>query len=247
MKKTKKQTRRGWCEQQTHPRAVGGRVIHYNCQFNCQRAAGHEEFFSVAFANNKNILDNLHAGKKTKKNIPKQKRAAETRCGTMCLRGMQRSLRHVFVCSTCKMGYLLRSQWGRRSTPLCGHKGDSSQGRGADHLLRPCSHADTVGLKAKQSPHTKQSVSRNCCIWCAQTPGKEPTGNMIKGGNPFGLTPLLPAFCLLWWLFRAACRRDAPHLAEPQARLLCFTFRTQIEKVRHKQRLTRWMCKISDL
>lgn len=189
-------------ERQTHPRAVGGRVIHHNCWHNCQQAP----FGRICKQQNKSETSAC------RRNKTKQKRQQRWDVALPCLRGMQHSLRHIFVCSTCEMGYLLRAHCGHRSTPLCGHNGGSFQGRGADRPLRPWA---ARWLKVKQSPHTGQSVSQNCCICCAQTSGIEPTGNMKKGEIHLA-RHLFFLLCLLVWLFRAACRSHVLHLAELQ-------------------------------
>lgn len=76
---------------------MGGRVIHHNCQFDCQRAAGHEESFFFGRTCKQQKYSGTPACRKKNNNKLKEKRAAGMRCGTTCLRGMQHSLRHVVV------------------------------------------------------------------------------------------------------------------------------------------------------
>lgn len=164
-------------------------MIHHHCQTVSGLWDTGSFLFWLHWQKSK-IFWNICVPKDNKQNKPK--RAAETRCGTMCPRGMQHSLRHIFVCSTCEMGYLLRA-----------------------HSLRPSLNSAVWAQWLRAL-----SVHRRTLIWWDEKRnrpthqaerflGKEPTGNFKKGGNPLGQTPLLPVFRLLWWLFRAvwkSCR-----------------------------------------
>lgn len=127
------------------------------------------------------------------RNKTKQKRQQRWDVALPCLRGMQHSLRHIFVCSTCEMGYLLRAHCGRRSTPLCGHNGGSFQGRGADRPLRPWAARWYSRTKSETKPtHQAERFPQLLHLLCTNIWNRT-NRKHEKGGNPFGQAPLLPA------------------------------------------------------
>lgn len=123
----------------------------------------------------------------------KQKRQRRWDVALPCLRGMQHSLRHIFVCSTCEMGYLLRAHCGRRSTPLCGHNGGSFQGRGADRPLRPWAARWYSRTKSETKPtHQAERFPQLLHLLCTNIWNRT-NRKHEKGGNPIGQAPLLLA------------------------------------------------------